>query len=269
MPEARLARAGAAFAGGGAFLGGHLAGGLRRNLPSLRRGAAIGLTYAGSPQTEESRVISPPVDHAQRGMSGRSRWGAARDERFAHAVRRRVVSVVEDVPADCASTPLVVEDELPNFRRDPFSLPVSFGDARSLSLTACRGVRSGCPDRICRSAQVVGGDVGHCRCLPSRERGVLCGFGQVTAGGIRRECGPAGVTHAHLAAHPGTTDVDSVTRAGVVWLGLLKQMQDVLCAEGCPLRQQPVVFVRQRSAAAHSDQSGVTVGGQDRHELML
>jgi hypothetical protein len=78
-----------------------------------------------------------------------------------------------------------------------------------------------------------------------------------------------GVPHAHLAAQPGTTGVDSITRAGVVRLGMLKEMQDVLCAEGCPLRHHPVIFVRQRSAAADSDQSGVTVGGQDWHELML
>lgn len=188
---------------------------------------------------------------------------------FRGGVERVAASVVEDVPADRASTPLVVEDEFPNFRGDPPSLPVSFGDARRLSLTTRESVRNGCPDRICRSAQVVGGDVGHCHSLPSCESGKLCGFGQVTSGGVRRECSPVGVTHAHLAAHPGTTDVDSVTRAGVVRLGLLKEMQDVLCAEGCPLRQQPVIFVRQRSAAAHSDQSGVTVGGQDWHELIL
>lgn len=38
-------------------------------------------------------------------------------------------SVVEDVPADRASTLLVIEDQLSNLRGNSFSLPVSFPDA--------------------------------------------------------------------------------------------------------------------------------------------
>jgi hypothetical protein len=38
-------------------------------------------------------------------------------------------SVVEDVPADRASTLLVIKDQLSNLRGNSFSLPVSFPDA--------------------------------------------------------------------------------------------------------------------------------------------
>jgi hypothetical protein len=51
------------------------------------------------------------------------------------------------------------------------------------------------------------------------------------------------ITHANLAPDPGTTDVDSVTRAGVARLLLLEKVQDVFGAEGGPLRKQPVVLV--------------------------
>ncbi len=70
------------------------------------------------------------------------------------------------------------------------------------------------------------------------------------------------ITHAHLAADPGTTDVDSVTRAGVAWLLLLEKVQDAFGAEGGPLRGQPVVLVCQCSAAAYGDQSGSRSAGK-------
>jgi hypothetical protein len=46
-------------------------------------------------------------------------------------------------------------------------------------------------------------------------------------------------------------------------------VQDVFGAEGGPLRKLPVVLVCQCSAAAHGDQSGVTLGWQDRHSFFL
>jgi hypothetical protein len=105
--------------------------------------------------------------------------------------------------------------------------------------------------------------------LPGRKSGELRRVGQSTGGSIRHKSGPVRITHAYLAADPGTTDVDSVTRAGVARLLLLEKVQDVFGAEGGPLRQQPVMLVCQCSAAAHGDQSGVTLGWQDRHELIL
>lgn len=77
------------------------------------------------------------------------------------------------------------------------------------------------------------------------------------------------ITHGHLAADPGTTDADSVTRAGVARLLLLEKVQAVFGADGGPLRKQPVMLVCQCSAAAHGDQSRVALGWQDRHEFIL
>jgi hypothetical protein len=79
----------------------------------------------------------------------------------------------------------------------------------------------------------VGCDVGHGYCLPGRKSGELGRVRQSTRG-IRDEGGLVRVTHAHLAADPGPTDVDSVTRAGVVRLLLLERVQHVFGAEGGP-----------------------------------
>jgi 2-polyprenyl-6-methoxyphenol hydroxylase-like FAD-dependent oxidoreductase len=78
---------------------------------------------------------------------------------------------------------------------------------------------------------------------------------------------------AHHACSPRrgseTTDVDRVAGASVPRLLLVEKVQDVFRAEGGPLRKQPVVLVCQCFAAAHGDQSGVTLGWQDWHEFVL
>ena len=99
----------------------------------------------------------------------------------------------------------------------------------------------------------MGCDVGHRHCLPGRKSGELRRVGQSTRGGIRHESGLVRITHTHLAANPGSTDVERLTRAGVARLLLLEKVQDVLGTEGRPLRKQSVVFVCQCSAAAHGD----------------
>jgi hypothetical protein len=82
----------------------------------------------------------------------------------------------------------------------------------------------------------VGCDVGHGNCLPGRKSGELRWLGQSTCGSIRHESGLVRITHTHLAADPGATDVDGVTRAGVARLLLLEKVQDVFGAEGGPFR---------------------------------
>ena len=82
------------------------------------------------------------------------------------------MSVVEDVPADRASTSLVIEDQFSNLRGESFPLPLSFPDACRLSLT---GGRRGADGSNCvrRSTQIVGCDVWHRRGLPGRKSGEL------------------------------------------------------------------------------------------------
>jgi hypothetical protein len=124
-----------------------------------------------------------------------------------------------------------------------FFLAASLVPGRVLPQRHWRKRKERLPDRICRSSQVVGCNVGQRHCLPGRKSGELCRVGQSRCGSIRHESGPVRITHANLAPDPGTTDVDSVTRAGVARLLLLEKVQDVFGAEGGPLRKQPVVLV--------------------------
>jgi len=82
------------------------------------------------------------------------------------------MSVVEYVPADRASTSLVIEDQFSNLRGESFSLPLSFPDACRLSLSGGRRGADG-PNRVRRSTQIVGCHVSHRRGLPGRESGEL------------------------------------------------------------------------------------------------
>lgn len=100
--------------------------------------------------------------------------------------------------------------------------------------------------------------------LPGREGGELRRVGQTASCRVRHERSLMRLTHADLTADPGTADVERVTRAGVARPHLLEEVQDVFGADGGPLREQPVVLVRQRSAAADGDQSGVTLGWRER-----
>jgi hypothetical protein len=178
------------------------------------------------------------------------------------------MSVVEYVPADRASTSLVIQDQFSNLRGESFSLPLSFPDACRLRLIGGRSGADG-PNRVRRRTQIVGCHVGHRRGLPGRQSGELGRVGYSAGGGIRRESSLSCNTHAHLAADPPATGIDRVARSGVTRLLLVEQVQDVFGADEGPFRQQPVMLVGQRSAATHGDQSGVTVGGKDRHEFIL
>jgi hypothetical protein len=51
------------------------------------------------------------------------------------------------------------------------------------------------------------------------------------------------VTHTHLAANPGSTDVDGLAGPPVSWLMIFEQMQHVLGAQEGPVSQQSVVLV--------------------------
>ena len=82
------------------------------------------------------------------------------------------MSVVEYVPADRASISLVIENQFSNLCGKSFSLPLSFPDARRLSLTGGRSGADG-PNRVRRSTEIVGCYVWHRRGLPGRESGEL------------------------------------------------------------------------------------------------
>jgi hypothetical protein len=85
------------------------------------------------------------------------------------------MSVVEYVPADRASTSLVIEDQFLNLRGS-LSRCHSRSRMRAASVSGGRRGADG-PNRVCRSTQIVGCHVCHRRGLPGRESGELRRFG--------------------------------------------------------------------------------------------
>jgi hypothetical protein len=173
-------------------------------------------------------------------------------------------SVVEDVPADGAPALLIVENEFTDSGREVHSLPLPFLGPSSGSVVgwdACAG-RS---DGVRRGAQFVGGDVSHRSRLARRQCSELRWIGHPARRGIRLESRSACLTHTHLTADPGSTDIDSGAGAAVTWLMILEQMQHVLRAQEGPVSQQSVVFVRQSAPAPDGDQPRITLLREDRH----
>lgn len=120
-----------------------------------------------------------------------------------------------------------------------------------------------------RCSQVVSRDVSHRHGLPSRQRREPRHVRQSTCCGIGGEGGSMSVAHPRLAPDPRTTNLDGFPGSGLAWLLLLEERRHALGTDGGPLRQQCMVLVRQRPAATNSDQSGVTLFGEDRHRPIL
>jgi hypothetical protein len=77
----------------------------------------------------------------------------------------------------------------------------------------------------------MGGDVSHRHRLTRRQCSELRWISHSARPGIRLESGSVCVTHPHLAADPGPTDLDGVAGPAVTRLVLLEQMQHVLGAQ--------------------------------------
>jgi hypothetical protein len=73
----------------------------------------------------------------------------------------------------------------------------------------------------------------------------------------------AGPRHRDLASRPGPDLLDGVAGPRVRGLHRLEEVQNVLCACGRPLSQEPMIGVRERSPAADGDEPGVAVPGED------
>lgn len=152
-------------------------------------------------------------------------------------------SVVEDVPADGAPPLLIVENEFTDGDREARTLPLPFPNPSSGGIVgrdACAG-RSDC---VRGSAQVMGGDVSHRNRLARRQRGEPRCIGQPAPRGIRPEGGLVRITHTHLAADPGATDIDGLAGPAVTWLMILEQRQHVLGAHEGPVSKHSVTLVR-------------------------
>jgi hypothetical protein len=173
-------------------------------------------------------------------------------------------SVVEDVPANGTPALLIIENEFTDSGREMLPLPLPFLSPSLRSIVG-RNTCAGRPDGVRRSAQVMGGDVSNRNRLARRQCSELRWIGHPARRGIRLESRTACVTHTHLTADPGSTDIDSVARPAVTWLIILEQMQHVLGAQEGPVSQQSVVLVRQSSPATDGDQPRITLLREDRH----
>ena len=145
------------------------------------------------------------------------------------------------MPADGTPALLIIENEFTDSDREMLPLPLPFLSPSLRSVVgwdACAGR----PDGVRRSAQVMGGDVSHRNRLARRQCSELRWIGHPARRGIRLESRTACVTHTHLTADPGSTDIDSVARPAVTWLMILEQMQHVLGAQEGPISQQSVVL---------------------------
>jgi hypothetical protein len=174
-------------------------------------------------------------------------------------------SVIEDVPADGTPASLIIENEFTDSDREMLPLPLPFLSPSLRSIVGWNAC-AGRPDGVRRSAQVMGGDVRHRSRLARRQCSELRWIGHPARRGIRLESRSACVTHTHLTADPGSTDIDSVAGPAVTWLMILEQMQHVLGAQEGPVSQQSVVFVRQSAPATDGDQPRITLFRKDRHD---
>jgi hypothetical protein len=112
------------------------------------------------------------TDETVQRIVGRSEGIGGRKQARRRVAPPGVMSVVEDVPADRASTSLVIEDQFSNLRGESISLPFSFPDACRLSLAGGRRGDDGL-NRVRRSTQIVCCHVWHRRSLPGRQGGEL------------------------------------------------------------------------------------------------
>jgi hypothetical protein len=172
------------------------------------------------------------------------------------------------VPADGAPALLIVENEFTDSGREVHPLPLPFLGP-SLGSVVGWDACAGRPDGVRRSAQVMGGDVSHRNRLARRQCSELRWIGHPARRGIRLESRSVCVTHTHLTADPGSTDIDSVAGPAVTWLMILEQLQHVLGAQEGPVSQQSVVVVRQSAPATDGDQPRITLFREDRHTPTL
>ena len=92
---------------------------------------------------------------------------------------------------------------------------------------------------------------------------VACSSPEVSCRGIGMATGRSGRPPRDLAARPGPSLLDRLAGPRVRGPHRLEEVQNVLCARGRPQSQEPMVGVRERPAAADSDEARVTVLGEN------
>ena len=179
----------------------------------------------------------------------------------------RAVSAVEREPAQLVAQPLVVEHKVTDLPGEPGALPLALQAAGRLAVSGrCRSRR---PDRVRRSAELVGRHVTHRGGLTGRVRRMPGCPTQVPGRGVGMAARRAGLCPRDITARPGSPEVDRVTRSFVLWPRLLEVVQHVLRAVSGPDREQVMVGVLERSAATHGDEPWIPDLGEDHRSAHL
>ena len=181
------------------------------------------------------------------------------DSGFPEPTRR---SAVESEPAQLVAKPLVVEHEFTDLVGKLCALPPAF-DATSRYILAFGSGRAGCPDRVRRSAELVGCHVAHRRGLTGSVRRMSRRPTQVSGRGVRMAGGGAGHSPRDLTPGPSASQVDRPSRTVVPPPRLLEVVQHMLRAVGRPHREQVVIVVIEAAAAPHGDEPWVPDLGED------
>ena len=112
-------------------------------------------------------------------------------------------------------------------------------------------------DRVGGGAELVRGNVRDRRGLTGSIRGMARCSAQIPGRRHRMASRRSSLRHRDLAARPCAGLLNGVTRTIICGLHFLKEMQDMLCAGGCPECEQMVIGIAQGTATTNSDQSGI------------
>ena len=165
-------------------------------------------------------------------------------------------SALEDRPADLVPQPLVLEYEVADRLRKLVTLPPALQSPCVVALAFGCGSACGL-DRIGGRSELMGGDVRDDRGLAGGVRGMprcptqLSGRGLCTTGRL------AGLGHLDLAMRPAASMLDRLTRSRVLRPSRLEEVEDMCCAGCRPQREELMVCIGERPAAA------------DRHEARV
>jgi hypothetical protein len=129
--------------------------------------------------------------------------------------------------------PLVVKYELADLAWKLRALPTTLRSTGLVTLVI-RGSGAYGPDRVGRSAQLVGGHMSHRRCLSCRVSRFPRRAGQISGRAHGVTGGRAGLSHRNLTPRPGTPQFDRSARAVVVGSRLLEEVQYMLRAISRP-----------------------------------
>src|SRR5690606_15268136 len=111
-------------------------------------------------------------------------------------------------------------------------------------------------------AEVMGGDVGNGDGLTGGQRGELRCAGYV-AGSLVAKRRLARLLQRELAAGPGARDGDGGSGAEIAGAGDFEVMQHVGGAVGCPVREEVMIVVGQRSAPPNRHEARISLLAED------